>query len=119
MKKIGIAVGVLAVIGIGVGIYYYNKGKKSKPSGNIPMTATSKDFDEIVDTAKKIKSDWFEGSSPERLKNIRDSYMKNMTTQEHKQLVALMNKPESSYSASEKISLSEFMNKIAKDIKKK
>ena len=115
MKKVGIAVGVLALIGIGAGIYFYRKGQS--PS---KVMATSSDFDEVFKKANDSGSDWFQGASAERIKQIRDSYIKNVTQQEHKILVSTISKkPESSWSASEKIVVSDVMNKLAKDVNKK
>jgi c-di-GMP-related signal transduction protein len=112
MKKTLIVLGVVAIVG--AGIYFYRKGKSTSK-----VMATSSDFDEVFKKANDSGSDWFQGSSAERIKQIRDTYIKNVTQQEHKILVSTISKkPESSWSANEKIVVSDVMNKLSKGLKK-
>lgn len=115
MKKTLIVLGVVAVIG--AGIYFYSKNKSQSSSSAM---ADSKDFDETFNTAKSVGSDWFEGSSAERLKQIRDNYIKSVTKNEHKVVVSLLKakKPENSWSANDKIVMSDVMKKLAKGLNK-
>ena len=105
MKK-GLLIGftVLAAIGIGVGIHMYKKDNKLSDS----------DFDALVSLSKNKGQDIFD-ISVDRLALVKKKYLDKFNRKSHNEFMSMLSKGESSeksLTASEKIKVTEFLNKL-------
>lgn len=101
MKKGLIIAGVLGVIGIGVGLYVYNKQNKVAES----------DFNALVSLSKNKGQDIFDVTDAQ-LKTIKSKYLKNFNRKTHNELMAILTKGEKDLTASDKSKLTTLLNKL-------
>jgi hypothetical protein len=101
MKKGLIIAGVLGAIGIGVGLYIYNKQNKVAES----------DFNALVSLSKNKGQDVFEGTDAQ-LKTIKAKYLKNFNRKTHNELMAILQKGEKDLTASDKSKLTALLSKL-------
>ena len=104
MKKILMAVGVLAVAGTVVGYFVYKNQNKLQ----------DKDFDVMVSLSKNKGQDIFD-ISVDRLALVKKKYLDKFNRKSHNEFMSMLSKGESSeksLTASEKIKMKEFLNKL-------
>lgn len=101
------ALGLTAII---IAISSSAKAKSTKPDGTNNAkdilskgAAISDQFDEIYQIAQKVGSDMFTNSNPTQLERTRSAFESNLTYNDANNLILLLNKPSSTWSASEKI----------------
>jgi len=112
-KKIYIGLGILAAIGIGFGIYAYKKKKSATTTSvkEIPGNATPDQFNKLVETANKGGSDWFQGATPEKLKEFLTKWTANLTKSDGEVLITTIGKKEKDWTPTEKIKFTELFTK--------
>ena len=90
-KTIYVGLGVLALTGLGLGLYFWKKNE----------AITEKDFDDLVSKCKSIGCDIFDVPSDKnqailfktKLAEKKLNYPKNITKAEHNEIMSLMKKP--------------------------
>ena len=107
MKKAIIIIAVIGVVGAGVGFYLYKSQNK----------LTDIDFDGMIGLSKNKGFDVFEDVSPKELKIIKSNYLKYFNRESHNDILSLFTIGEKKLSASQKVKLDKYVNKILKGLK--
>lgn len=113
---IGISIGVVLIGGTLLVVNYrFNKGKsktlaeqKKQKTVSIP---TEKQFDTLVELANKKGSDWFQGVSATQLKDSRNKFINNLSSEDANHITYLTDIGEKNWTASQKIQFSDILFK--------
>ena len=105
-----IAIGVASVLGLaGVIIAIASKAKAKTPTGGNARdilssgSAISDQFDEIYRIAQNTGSNMFGSMSGDQLQKANSTFTSNLTYRDASALISLLNKPSSTWTASDKI----------------
>lgn len=102
MKKAVIILGVIGLVGVGVGFYLYKTQNKLE----------DKDFDGVVNLSKNKGYDIFDGLSSDKLKLLKENYLKKFNRASHNEMLNLLSLGEKAWSPFQKIEFNQYMSKL-------
>lgn len=102
MKKAVIILGIIGVVGVGVGFYLYKTQNKLE----------DKDFDGVVNLSKNKGYDIFDGLSSDKLKLLKESYLKKFNRASHNEMLNLLSLGEKAWSPSQKNKFISYWNRL-------
>ena len=91
------------VLGLGITAFATRKYWMPKKSSKKKGMATSNQFDDFYKNINAIGSDMFEGSSAQKLADLKNKFLKNLTKEDADKLIDIAKTKEKDWSASQKI----------------